>query len=120
MYNLPPVAPGPVFNLTGGPKFISVILEWEIPREPNGNIIAYEVTYRVGNTRITVNTTDLNTQLEIPDVPAQTTVSEITVTAYTSEGRGEESTHPDVVTPAQPEIREYHINQEISILDFLF
>ena len=106
MYNLPPVAPGPVFNLTAGPKFISVILEWEIPREPNGNIIAYEVTYRVGNARITVNTTDLNTRLEIPDVPTQTTVSEITVTAYTSVGRGEESTHPDVVTPAQPEIRE--------------
>ena len=107
MYNLPPVAPGPVFNLTTGPKFISVILEWGIPREPNGIIIAYEVTYRVGNTdRVTVNTTDLHTRLEIPDVPTQTTVSEITVTAYTSVGRGEESTHPDVVTPAQPEIRE--------------
>ena len=103
---VPLIAPGPVFNLTAGPKFISVILEWKIPQEPNGNIIAYEVTYRVGNTRITVNTTDLNTRLEIPDVPTQTTVSEITVTAYTSVGRGEESTHPDVVTPAQPEIRE--------------
>ena len=108
MYNLPPVAPGPVFNLTAGPKFISVILEWEIPREPNGNIIAYEVTYRVGSTsRVTRNTTDSEgTRLEIPDVPTQTTVSEIAVTAYTSVGRGEESTHPDVVTPAQPEIRE--------------
>ena len=108
MYNLPPVVPGPVFNLSAGPKFISVILEWEIPREPNGNIIAYEVTYRVGNTnRVTRNTTDSeDTRLEIPDVPTNTTVSEITVTAYTSEGRGVESTHPDVVTPAQPEIRE--------------
>ena len=106
MCNLSPVAPGPVFNFTAGPKFIAVILEWEIPREPNGNIIAYEVTYRVGNARITVITTDLNTRLEIPEVPTQTTVSEITVTAFTSEGRGEESTHPDVVTPAQPEIRE--------------
>ena len=106
-YNLPPVAPGPVFNLSAGPKFISVILEWEISREPNGNIIAYEVTYRVGNTdRVTMNTTDLNTRLEIPDVPTQTTVSEITVTAYTGVGRGEESTHPDVVTPVTPEIRE--------------
>ena len=95
-----------MFNLTAGPKFISVIVEWEPPQEPNGNIIAYEVTYRVGSTRITVNTTDLNTWLEISDVPTQTTVSEITVTAYTSVGRGEESTHPDVVTLAQPEIRE--------------
>ena len=77
-----------------------------MPREPNGNIIAYEVTYRVGNTRITVNTTDLNTRLEVADVPTQTTVSEITVTAYTSVGRGEERAHPDIVTPAQPEIRE--------------
>ena len=96
-----------MFNLTAGPKFISLILEWEIPREPNGNIIAYEVTYRVGNTnRVTRNITDLNTRFEIPDVPTQTTVSEITVTAYTSVGRGEESTHSDVVTPAEPEIRE--------------
>ena len=110
LYNLPPVsiAPGPVFNLTAGTKFISVILEWEIPREPNGNIIAYEVTYRVGSTsRVTRNTTDSeDTRVEITDVSTNTTVSDITVTAYTSVGRGEESTHPDVVTPAQPEIRE--------------
>ena len=107
MFNLPPVVPGPVFNLTAGPKFISVILEWGIPQEPNGIIIAYEVTYRVGNTnRVTINTTDLNTWEEISDVPTNTTVSEITVTAYTIVGRGEESAHPDAITPAQPEIRE--------------
>ena len=34
-----------------------------------------------------------------------TTVPEITVTAYTTVGRGEESTNPDGDTPAQPEIR---------------
>ena len=108
MYNLPPVAPGPVFNLTAGPKFISVILEWGIPQEPNGEIIVYEVTYRVGNAnRVTRNTTDSeDTQVEITDVSTNTTVSEIIVTAYTSVGRGEESTHPDVVTPITPEIRE--------------
>ena len=106
MYDLPLVAPGPVFNLTAGPKFISVILEWEPPQEPNGIIIAYEVTYRVGSTRITVNTTDLNTREQISDVPTNTTVSDITVTAYTSVGRGEERAHPDVVTLEVPQVRE--------------
>ena len=42
---------------------------------------------------------------EGPAATSVTTVSEITVTAYTTVGRGEESTNPDVVTPAQPEIR---------------
>ena len=37
----------------------SVVLTWSPPQEPNGLIIAYQVTYRIGDSRlVSVNTTD--------------------------------------------------------------
>ena len=76
-------------NLTGTPKFTSVVLTWRPPQESNGVIISYEVTYTVnGNNTVRVNTSDLSTTFIIPSLNPQTRVSGVTVTAYTRIGRG--------------------------------
>ena len=82
--------PGPVSDLNALPKFTSIDLTWSAPQEPNGVIISYEVTYRVtGSNLVTTNTTDLSTPFSISSLTPQTTVSDISVSAYTSIGRGE-------------------------------
>ena len=83
-------------NLTGTPKFTSIVLTWSPPQEPNGVIISYEVTYTVNdNNTVRVNTSDLSTTFTIPSLTPQTRVSGITVTAYTRMGRGEPANLPD-------------------------
>ena len=73
------IAPGPVSNLTGTPKFTSIVLTWSPPQEPNGVIVSYEVTYTVnGNNTVRVNTSDLSTTFTIPSLTPQTRVSAIT------------------------------------------
>ena len=80
--------PGVVTDLTGLPKFTSIVLTWSAPQEPNGVIIGYEVAYRVSDGNlVTTNTTDL--RFTIPSLTPGTNVTEISVTAYTSVGRGE-------------------------------
>ena len=75
-------------DLTGQPKFTSIVLTWSAPQEPNGVIISYEVTYRVGDGNlVTTNTTDLT--FTIPSLTPGTNVTEISVSAYTSVGRGD-------------------------------
>ena len=101
-----PTVPGPVFDLTALPKFTSVDLTWSAPQEPNGVIISYEVTYRVtGSNLVTTNTTDLSTPFSISSLTPQTIVSDISVSAYTSIGRGEVSI-PGQRTCALAEPRE--------------
>ena len=98
-------APGPVFNLTAKNRFTSVALNWGVPQIPNGVIISYEVTYRVGNGYlVTMNTTELS--FTTSEVAPETMVSDISVRAFTSAGRGILTTHPDVVIPANPRPRE--------------
>ena len=104
-------APGPVSDLTAGPVFVSVLISWSAPQEPTGLIIAYEITYRVASDDLVrTNTTDLGTSLEIPSLAPLTTVSNISVAAYTSASRGEVTTHDSVVTPEEPPIREWYMN----------
>ena len=80
--------PGVVSNFTGRPKFTSIVLTWSTPQEPNGVIISYEVTYRVSDGNlVTTNTTDL--RFTIPSLTPGTNVTEISVSAYTSVGRGD-------------------------------
>ena len=93
------VLPGPISNLTAHPKLTSIDLTWSAPLEPNGVIISYEVTYRVtGCNLVTANTTDLSTTFSISSLTPQTTVSNISVTAYTSIGPGEAATLADQTT----------------------
>ena len=77
-----------MFDLIGQATVTSIVLTWSAPKEPNGVIISYEVTYRVsdGNLAVT-NTTDLT--FTIPLLTPGTNVTEISVSAYTSAGRGD-------------------------------
>ena len=80
--------PGPVANLSAQARVKSVDLTWSSPQEPNGIIISYEVTYRVtGSNLVTTNTTELS--FSISPLSPLTTVFNISVSAYTSIGRGE-------------------------------
>ena len=84
-----------MLNLTAVVKASSVVLTWSPPQEPNGVIIAYEVSYSVNNNSTTINTTGINTMLVI-EVQPSTTVAHISVLAYTSIGPGNASIHRDV------------------------
>ena len=91
-------------DLTGQPKFTSIVLTWSAPQEPNGVIISYEVTYRVSYVYlVATNTTDL--RLTIPSLTPGTNVTEISVSAYTSVGRGDAALIAVLTTAAKP--REY-------------
>ena len=96
-YSMFLTVPGVVSDLTGLPKITSIVLTWSAPQKPNGIIISYEVTYRVsdGNLVIT-NTTDL--RFTIPSLTPGTNVTEISVSAYTSVGRGDPVQIPHLVT----------------------
>ena len=83
-------------DLAGTPKFTSIVLTWSPPQEPNGVIISYEVTYTVNsNNTVRVNTSDLSTTFTVPSLTPQTRVSDITVSAYTTIGRGEPTNLPN-------------------------
>ena len=89
--------PGVVSDLTGQPKFTSIVLIWSAPQEPNGVIISYEVTYRVSDGYlVTTNTTDF--RFTIPSLTPGTNVTEISVSAYTIVGRGDPVHIPLLVT----------------------
>ena len=99
--------PGPVSDLTAHPEVTSIVLTWSVPQEPNGIIIAYEVTYSINGSDITVvNSTNGVSTLTIPSLPPNTNISSISVSAYTSIGRGESVSHDDVITPAEPTLCE--------------
>ena len=88
--------------------FTSIFLSWGRPENPNGEIISYEVTYRIGSGDIaTDNTTDLATNYIIQSLSPSTTISNLSVTAYTRAGRGETRTREDVITPAVPTLRKH-------------
>ena len=92
-----------MFDLTALPKFTSIDLTWSAPQEPNGVIISYEVTYRVtGSNLVTTNTTNLSTTFSISSLTPQTTVSNISVSAYTSIGPGGAAIIPDQITRDEP------------------
>ena len=95
------IVPGVVFDLTGQPKFTSIMLTWSAPRNPNGVIISYKVTYRVSDGNlVTTNTTDL--RFTIPSLTPGTNVTEISVSAYTSVGRGDPVHIPHLMTITSP------------------
>ena len=67
-------------------RFTSVVITWSPPQEPNGVIIAYEVTYYVHGRLSIENTTNIATTLTLN--LAKNVVSNISVRAYTSVGPG--------------------------------
>lgn len=88
--NIIHVVPGPVVDLSSSLLEMTIELTWNPPSEPNGVITNYQVTYRVNNSRlVTINTTDSNTtSFTITSLTPGTRVSNISVSAYTSAGRG--------------------------------
>ena len=88
-------------SLTAEARFTSIVLTWSPPQEPNGVIIAYEVTYRVNASNITTVNTNTNTTLTL-ELSLDTNVSDISVRAYTIVGPGNATLHEDVSTPQQP------------------
>ena len=114
--------PGVVSDLTGQPKFTSIVFTWSAPQEPNGVIISYEVTYRVSNSNlVTTNTTDL--RFTIPSLTPGTNVTEISVSAYTSVGRGNSTTiaHLMALTaPCENIIIVYFSGKPIILHNILF
>ena len=99
------IVPGVVSSLMVEPIFTSIVITWRPPQDPNGVIIAYEVTYRVNDSNLTtINTTDITTTCTLA---LNTRVSGISVRAYTSIGPGNVATHPNVSTPQQPTAHEF-------------
>ena len=91
--------PGPVSDLNFLTEFTSIYLTWGAPQEPNGIIISYEVSYITGGALYSINTTDTSTfGFIITSLGPQVAVSGISVSAYTSTGRGEAATIPDQIT----------------------
>ncbi len=95
-------APGPVLNLASSTKLSSITLTWDPPDEPNGVIIRYEVTYRIGGGNIQTLITGLNTAFTISPLETGTRVSDVSVSAYTSVGRGMLSNLTDLRTLSEP------------------
>ena len=80
--------------------FNSIVLTWSVPEEPNGVILSYQVTYTVnGSAPVSTNTTASSTTFTISSLPPLTSVSNISVTAYTRVGEGEPATLADTLTP---------------------
>ena len=75
-----------VSDLMAEPNTTFIVLTWSPPQYPNGDIIAYEVSYTVENNFTTKNTT--NTSMIIDRLPHGTIVSNISVRAYNSAGPG--------------------------------
>ena len=84
--------------------FTSVVLTWAPPQEPNGVIIAYDVSYMVnGSNPIHINTLGTTTTITL-ELALDTRVSDISVRAYTSIGPGNATMHRDVFTQRQREL----------------
>ena len=114
----PHAVPGVVSDLTGQPKFTSIVLTWSVPQEPNGVIISYEVTYRVSDgNHVTTNTTDLT--FTIPSLTPGTNVTDISVSAYTSVGRGDHALIFQLLTLTTPrESLTMYIHKRIMMFIF--
>ena len=87
-----------MLDLVGQAMPTSIVLTWRPPQEPNGVIIAYEVTYVINCERSNVvNITDGSTALTLELAP-NTRVSYISVRAYTSVGPGNITTLQSLIS----------------------
>ena len=95
------VVPGPVSPLRSKVRFTSIDITWDRPRQPNGIILRYEIVYRVNDNTspIAESTTNPNDTItfKIPALTLGTRVS-VSVSAYTSVGRGPPASLTNLVT----------------------
>ena len=92
------VVPGSVLNLTSRLALSYLVLKWRAPQQPNGVIISYQVTYWINGTiPVTRNTTNLDTMFVITSQAPPTELTDITVSAYTKVGRGQNTSIPNQI-----------------------
>ena len=103
-YSIHPSAPGPVSNLTINVTLTSVNLFWSPPEQHNGILTRYEIIYRLNSSSqiTTVRISSLSTTFTIQSLTPNTGVVDISVSAYTSAGRGPPVMGPNVVTLTRP------------------
>ncbi len=106
-----------MLNLANSTKLTSIVLTWDPPDEPNGILIRYEVTYRISDGNIQTLNTGLNTGSIISPLATGTRVSDVSVSAYTSVGRGVLSNFPDLRTLSEP--RELLVSTSIIIASII-
>ena len=93
--------PAVVSNFIILQKFTEIVLTWNAPDQPNGEILNYEVTY-TKDTIFVENTTDLSTEFAISGLDPGSHVSDISVRAYTSAGPGVTTDEANVTTHEVP------------------
>ena len=101
-YNIHPSAPGPVSNLIINVTLTSVNLFWSPPEQHNGILTRYEVTYRLYDSNEVINVSSESLSTTIRSLTPETGVVDISVSAYTSAGRGPPVMRPNVVTLNRP------------------
>ena len=92
LIDLCPPVPGPVIDLTVFVTFTTIELSWSPPAVPNGIITSYDVMFRENNdtnfSNDSITATFGRHSFSISDLTAQTTISDITVSARTRIGPG--------------------------------
>ena len=84
--------PGPIREVTVTPDLTSVQFSWSAPQLPNGVLLSYEMSYRVADPSsdlIMANTTNISREFEVTSLVPFTDLHDVTISAYTVEGRGE-------------------------------
>ena len=89
------LVPGPVSDPSVQPGF-PIVLTWGAPREPNGEIVGYEVSYTVDGDEHTTDV-ELNTLFTIQGLHQEARITNITITTYTSAGPGKDTRLPNMV-----------------------
>ena len=98
-------------SLTIDVTLTSVNLFWSPPEQHNGILTHYEVTYRVYGSNEVINVSSESLSTTIKPLTPDTRVVDISVSAYTNAGRGQQVMvmEPNVVTLARPRelVREF-------------
>lgn len=88
--------PGPISGLTGDATFFTIDLMWSPPANPNGIIVDYNIQYRINESSSvivdSVAATSNPQNYSIANLPRATLVSDISISASTSVGRGPSTT----------------------------
>ena len=93
--------PGAVSNFIAKLELFSVVFDWDPPQEPNGIVVAYELTYTVvSNDTMAQNLSTTFTELVV-EFPPGTHVSDISIRAFNSVGAGPVSTDGARVVPCK-------------------
>ncbi len=93
--------PTEVRNLKWKARLYSIFLSWEIPKQLNGVLEYYTITYAVNKSHQVHQFTNI-TSFSIPNLTPNTLVSDITVSAITEVGEGPAVTVNNITTLDRP------------------